>query len=259
MTVPTVMMMPRKKKTARAAAENKGDKTRLYIEERLMHAYTYPEQYIDELLELADAENGPESRTDLLNALQLAQITYDDEKESASRRQPSSKQIEQLACSIEKTRVLLSGIRKYEDWRNVGFVTQPVGRGVVDVATTQEMIRGRVLELPRHPSISDQELILPTCDGMGAAINIEPLLRATVLHARRRKRRRAGPKKLGKEAIVFYAHEYFRRYSPKKPSSDPANPFHPFVDRFYEVVTKTEPSGFDRQMRKIFRANPSGH
>jgi hypothetical protein len=125
---------------------------------------------------------------------------HEDEKDTSSRQRPRSKQIEQLEKSIEKTRVLLRRIRRYDDFRNIGFVTQPVGRGIVDVATTQEMIFGRMLELPRHPSISDRELILPTCDGMEAAINIEPLLRATLLAVRRRRRRRGGPKDLGKEA-----------------------------------------------------------
>ena len=151
-------------------------------------------------------------------------------------------------------------VRNYDDWRNIGFVTQQVGRGVVDVATTQEMILGRTLELPRHPSISDEELTWPTtADGMTAAINIEPLLRARApLLAARRRRRGRGNRKLGKEAVVFYAEQYFRRHSPKKPSTDAKNPFHEFVERFYEVVTKTEPDSLDRQMRSVFAARRSG-
>jgi hypothetical protein len=260
MAVPTVVIMPKKNSTARATAENASSKKGR--SDHVLHidaGYTYPEQCIDELLELAGADTSPQSRRDLVNALQLAQLAYDDERERASRERPPPKQIEQFENSIEKTLTLLRSIRKYKDWRNVGFMTQPVGRGVVDFATTQEMIRGRVQELPRHPSISDQELILPRCDGMGAAINIEPLLRATLLAVRRRRSRRGAPKKVGKEAVVSYAADYFRKHSPKEPSTDPANPFHPFVERFYEVVTKTKPSGFDRQMRKIFRANRSGH
>jgi hypothetical protein len=129
---------------------------------------------------------------------------------------------------------------------------------VVDVATTEEMIRGRALELPLHPSISDQEIIFPTFDGVTAAINIEPLLRATLIYARRRRRGRGGPKKLSKEAAVFYAEQYFRRHSSKKPSTDPANPFHEFAERFYEVVAKTEPGGLDRQLRRVLAARRSG-
>ena len=88
-------------------------------------------------------------------------------------------------------------------------------------------------------------------------MNIEPLLRATLLAARRRRRGR-GNRKLGKEAVVFYAEGYFRRHSHKKPSTDPKNPFHGFAQRFYEVVTKTEPGSLDRQMRSVFAAKRSG-
>jgi hypothetical protein len=260
MTVPTVVIMPKKKSTARATAENASSKKGR--SDHVFHidaGYTYPERCIDELLELAGAENSPQPRCDLLNALQLAQMAHEDEKDTSSRQRPRSKQIDQFEKSIEKTRMLLSRIRRYHDFRNVGFVTQPVGRGVVEVATTQEMILGRMLELPRHPSISDQELILPRFDGMGAAINIEPLLRATLLRARRiRRHGRGAPKNLAKESVVFYAEDYFRRHSPKKPSTDPKNPFHGFAERFYEVVTKTKPGSLDRQMRRVFAAGRSG-
>ena len=74
-----------------------------------------------------------------------------------------------------------------------------------------------------------------------------------------RRRGRGGPKDLGKEAVVFYAEHYFRQHSPKRSSTDPKNPFREFVDRFYEVVTKTEPDSLDRQIRKVFAARRSGH
>jgi hypothetical protein len=263
MTVPTVVMMP-KKKTARGSSRKRKRQATIQTaapvtNELLIDAgYTYPEQCIDELVKLA-GDNSPQARRDLLNALQLAQMFHEDEKDTSSRPRPSSKEIQRLEESIDKTRMLLRRIRRYDHFRNVGFVTQPVGRGVVDVATTQEMIRGRVLELPRHPSISDQELILPTCDGMGAAINIEPLLRATLLDARRRKNRRGAPKKVGKEDVVSYAAHYFRKHSPKEPSTDPKNSFREFVERFYEVVTKTEPDSLERQIRKVLVARRSGH
>src|SRR5262249_1641773 len=192
MTVPTVVTM-QNKKTARATAENEGDETGPYIKERLIDAgYTYPEQCIDELLELAGADNGPESRTDLLNALQLAQMIYEEEEKFSSRQRPSSRQIQQLENSIEKTRMLLTRIREYCDFRNIGFVSQQVGGDVVAPAAQG---------LPRNPTISDQELDFPHFHGNGKVV-IEPLLRATLLHARRRRRGPGGPKKSGKEAIV---------------------------------------------------------
>jgi hypothetical protein len=252
MTVPTVVMMP-KKKTARGNSRKRKRQATIQTaapvtNELVIDAgYTYPKQCIDELLKLA-GDSSPQSRCDLLNALQLAQLAYDVEQEDRSHRRPPPKQIKQLEASIEKTRTLLRSIRKYDDWRNIGFVTQQVGRGVVAAAAQ---------ELPLNPTISDQELILPHFDGKAVRINIEPLLRATPLYARRRRRGR-GNRKWGKEAVVFYAEGYFRRYSPKKPSRDPKNPFHEFAQRFYEVVTKTEPGSLDRQMRSVFAARRSG-
>jgi hypothetical protein len=250
MTVPTVVIMPKKKRTARATAENASSKKgRSDDVPHIDAGYTYPEQCIYELLELAGADTSPQSRRELVNALQLAQLIYDDERERGSRQRPPTKQIEQLENSLEKTCVLLRRIRSYDDFRNIGFVTQQIGRGVVAVGLAQE--------LPRNPSISDQELVLPRFDGQVATMNIEPLLRATLLAARRRRRGRGNPK-LGKKAVVFYAEGYFRRHSPKKPSTDPKNPIHGFAERFYEVVTKTEPGSLDRQMRSVFAARRSG-
>jgi len=258
MTVLTVVMM-RKKKTARPTSKKASGKapykrrqpSHLPLTNELLidAGYTYPEQRIDELLELAGADTNPQSRRDLVNVLQLAQMAWEDEKNTSSRRRPSPKQIQQLEASIEKTRMLLTQIREYDDFRNIGFVAQQIGRGVVAPPAQG---------LPRNPSISDEELIFPHCDGPVVAINIEPLLRATSLYARRRRRGRGGPKNLEKEAVVFYAEWFFRRHSPKKPSADPKNPFHEFAERFYQVVTKTEPGGLDRQIRKVLAARRSG-
>ena len=252
--------MPKKRKTARPTSKKASGKapykrrqpSHLPLTNELLidAGYTYPEQRIDELLELAGADTNPQSRRDFVNVLQLAQMAWEDEKNTSSRRRPSPKQIQQLEASIEKTRMLLRSIRNYVDWRNIGFVMEPVGRGVVTLSPAQG--------LPRDPSISDEQLILPMAHGTVAAINIEPLLRATTLYARRRRRGRGGPKDLGKEAVVFYAEEFFRRHSPKKPSADPKNPFHEFAERFYQVVTKTEPGGLDRQIRKVLAARRSG-
>jgi hypothetical protein len=178
-------------------------------------------------------------------------MTYEDEEELRSRQRPSSKQIQQFEDSIEKTRMLLRRIRGYHDWRNIGFVTQQVGGDVVAPPAQG---------LPRNPTISDQEFDFPHFRGNGkvVGINIERLLRATLLYARRRRRGRGGPKSLGKQAVLFYAEGFFRKHSPTKPSTDPKNPFHKFAKRFYEVVTKTEPGNLDRQMRNVFAAKRSG-
>jgi hypothetical protein len=233
MTVPTVVMMPKKKNTTASNG--------------------FPEHCIDELLELIPgAESTSQSRSELVIALQLAQMFHEGGREEQEREQPSSKQIEQLEESIEKTCVLLRRIRGYDDFANIGFVMQQIGRGVVAVGLAQG--------LPRNPSISDEELVFPSgIDGKVATMNIEPLLRATLLRVRRRRRRgRGGPKSLGKEAVVFYAEGYFRRHSVVKPSTAPKNPFHGFAERFYEVVTETEPDSLVRQMRRVFATRCSG-
>ena len=258
MTVLTVVMM-RKKKTARPTSKKASGKAP-YKRRRLINALiriAVPGVYqrfigkreMTGLLELAGAKSNPQSRRDLVNVLKLAQMAWEDEKSTSSRRRPSPKQIQQLEASIEKTRMLLTQIREYDDFRNIGFVAQQIGRGVVAPPAQG---------LPRNPSISDEELIFPHCDGPVVAINIEPLLRATSLYARRRRRGRGGPKNLEKEAVVFYAEWFFRRHSPKKPSTDPKNRFHEFAERFYQVVTKTEPGGLDRQIRKVLAARRSG-
>jgi hypothetical protein len=249
MTVATVAMMSKKKTAHPTAKKASSKKERSDDVHHIDAGYTYPEQCIEELLELAGADTSPQSRHELVNALQLAQLTYEDERERGSRQRPPAKQIEQFENSIEKTLTLLRSIREYKDWCNIGFVTQQIGRGVVAVGLAQEP--------PLNPSISDQELIFPKFDGKVATMNIEPLLRATLLAARRRRRRR-GNRKLGKENVVFYAKGYFCRHSPKKPSTDPKNPFHGFAERFYEVVTKTKPDSLDRQMRRVFAARRSG-
>ena len=251
--------MPKKKKTAPAAAKDASDKIQskqlqhdeLKPTNELLYT-TYSEGDVDELLEIV-GDKSPQSRHDLLNALQLAQFVYDDERERGSRERPSSRLIEQLEDNIEKTSMLLSRIRRYRDFRNIGFITQQVGRGVI----TLSLVEG----LPRNPSISDHELTFPSFDGNGkiAGINIVPLLRATLLDARRRKRGRGGPKSLGKQAVVFYAEQFFSQRAATKPSTDPKNPFHEFAERFYKVVAKSKPDSLDRQLRSVFAARRSGH
>jgi hypothetical protein len=84
----------------------------------------------------------------------------------------------------------------------------------------EEIIRGRELELPQHSSISDGELILPTVgmEDMLAKVNIEPLLRATLLcgSAKRKKRGPGGPKNLEKEAVLILRRLVFSSAFPRQ-------------------------------------------
>jgi hypothetical protein len=210
------------------------------------------EPHIDALLKIGGIESSPKARSDLLLALQFAKANWELSTERASRRRAPPKLLDQFIKTIEKGHKLLKKLRGYEVPRDLGTVIYPVGTGIIDVATAQEMIRGRMLELPHHPSISDRELYHPACPSdMMALINLEPFLRRLVFDARKGKRRRGSLKKSGKEAVVSYAERYFRRYSPKKPSTDPENPFQEFAERFYEVVTETKPDGLERQIRNV--------
>jgi hypothetical protein len=88
--VPTVVMMPKKRKTARPTSKKASGKapykrrqpSHLPLTNELLidAGYTYPEQRIDELLELAGADTNPQSRRDFVNVLQLAQMAWEDEK-----------------------------------------------------------------------------------------------------------------------------------------------------------------------------------
>lgn len=241
--------MPKKKSTARATPENASSENG-WSDLHIDAGYTYSEECIDELLGLAGANISSRARHDLLNALKLAQVEYEYEKDMSSRSQPHSKQIEQFEKSVEKTRTLLKRLRGYHDFRNIGFVVQQIGRGAV----TADLAEG----LPRNPSITDRELLLPSFDGKVVGMNIDPLLRAALLAARRRRRGRGARKKAGNESIVSYAEDFFSKYAPIRPSTTPKNRFHEFAERFYEVVTKTEPGSLDRQIRSVFAAKRSG-
>jgi hypothetical protein len=186
------------------------------------------ESHLDELLEIAGVENSVEARSYLVIALQVAQANYGLQ------------------------------LKTYPDSRDVAFVLYPVGGGVVDVATAQEMIR-RPLELPRHPLISDEELRWPprvARDGMIAGINIELLLRLIMIREVRRRARGLGqPTKQDKYAIVSQAVQFFCLRSSKKPTTDPNNAFVKFAQQFYRIVTgdDVEVGGLDWQIRKVLK------
>jgi hypothetical protein len=216
------------------------------------------EPHINELLKMAAVKSDANARSALVNALQFAEAGCYLEGRSQDRA--PSELVEQLEGSIKKTLALLRRITTHRYSRDLGFVMHPVGSGVIDIATVQEMIRGRTLDLPRHPSISDAELRFPSvaADGMWAVINIEPLLRAVMIKLAKRKR--SQPKKLGKEETVFYAAQFFCLYSSIKPSNDPNNRFPKFAKRFYEAVTGNdiEPGRLDWQIRKVLKDRRAG-
>jgi hypothetical protein len=159
------------------------------------------------LLELAGANTNPQSRRDLVNVLKLAQMAWEDEKNTSSRRRLSPKQIQQLEASIEKTRMLLTQIREYDDFRNIGFVTQQIGRGVVAPPAQG---------LPRNPSISDEELILPHCDGPVVAISILSHCYAPLRSTREGDAEAVGGRRIWKKKPLYFTQSNFSVGIPPK-------------------------------------------
>jgi len=219
------------------------------------------EPHLDELLETAGVEDSVGARSHLVIALQLAQASYGLQLRSQQRA--PRELLKQLEGSIEKTLALLGRLKTYPDSRDVAFVLYPVGHGVVEVATAREMI-SRPLELPRHPSISDEELRWPpraALDGMIAGINIELLLRLIMIREVRKRARGLGqPTKQDKDAIVSQAVQFFRLHSSKTPTTDPNNAFVKFAEQFYRIVTgdDVEVGGLEWQIRKVLKDKSTG-
>jgi hypothetical protein len=220
--------------------------------------FIHPDHFkprVKELLSLAGAKSDDKTNDALCNALQFARADYGLTLKSMQR--PPKRLITRLENSIRNTRTVLRSIRKCGAyWQDTGFLIEPVGRGIVDVTTIQEMIRhGRSLNLPRDPSISDQELRFSTCDEMVVAINIEPLLRAVVVHARFERKRKPGAQmQSGKRGVIFYAINFFRGHSPDSLKSDPKKRSE-FVERFYEAATgiDCESASLDYLIGKVLK------
>ena len=218
---------------------------------------------IDELLDLAFVRTHDKgtARKALEIAIEGARASVHLELQSKRfHKQDTTKQRAKLAQRIEETLECLQRVRLH--WDDVAIAFQPVGSGVIDVATLQEMIRGRALDLPRNPSISDGELLFPTITEVTAMVNVELLLRALLLRLRLRQKPR-GQKGRGRradlaaEGIVFYAMGFFEKHSFVPASADERkrdNPLHPFVERFYEIVTgnRADVGSLDWYIRKTF-------
>jgi hypothetical protein len=155
--------------------------------------------------------------------------------------------VRQLEKSIKRTLALLGRLKKYPNLHDINIVLHQVDSRVINVARGHEM-SGIYLRDPPN----DQELCRrPTiaADEMLAVVDIEALLRKIMINLPRQKP--GGPRKEGKEAIVFHALQFFQQHSPCKPTTDPDNPFAYFAERFYEVVVGSEPDGLERQIKKV--------
>jgi hypothetical protein len=177
---------------------------------------------------------------------------YDLERKR-QKRAPSDL-FEQLDSSIGKTLRLVEELGKYPDSHEIAFETHPIGTGIADAVTGREMIEeGRNLRVSRRPWV-DKGIPHTSADDVIVGINVENLLRAFRVTVRKLRRKNRGqPKRTDQSYVVFYAADFFRRYSAIKPSTDVNNPFHLFVERFFEVATGTKSENLEWQIGQELR------
>jgi hypothetical protein len=192
---------------------------------------------LDELLKLAHAPGT--ARVNLQIALDSAWAHYaQEERKHTEQAKKAVQAAAHLRKRITETLKAIETMKRYDD--DVHILVQPVGRGVIEVANSREIIlAGRTPDPPLNPSISDAELVFPLLAGSVAVINLEILIRAMELQLRRiyRQRGRGRPADQGTHAVMFYAVNFFDTHSQVRPSHDMNNPVRQFAKRFFEIVS----------------------
>jgi hypothetical protein len=185
------------------------------------------DEVLDELLDLAEAKRDGATKNALLAALCCARIDYD----RSTKKLPPAKDVRKLRKSVVTTRNLLAKLTEYDIPREIEFHTCEIGAGVVDV-----------LSLPfKVPETFKVFQLSPRFEGT-AMVMIQNLLRSW--HDRIKEvptKKREGQRKGYKTAIVERAAQFSCQHSNKKPSTNPSNPFHEFVEQFYKRVVGTKP------------------
>jgi hypothetical protein len=127
-----------------------------------------------------------------------------------------------------------------------------IGDGIVDVSPLP-------VEIPELIQFGKQTLKIfhfePPFEGT-ATIRMEKLLRCFRDAIKKMPRKkRYGQKKEYKTAIVEHAVQFCCQHSDKGPSTDPDNPFHGFLELFYERVAGTKPDrSLDYHVRGVLAA-----
>jgi hypothetical protein len=190
------------------------------------------DEVLDELLDFAKAKRGTATKNALLAAVCCARIDYD----RLTKKLPPAHIVENLEKSIETTANLLAELAT--EHGILDNVLCKSGDGIVDVSPLPE-------EIPELIPFGKQTLkkfqFEPHFKGT-AIIRIRKLLRflnGAIKNMPRKKR--YGQTKEYKTAIVERAVQFFCQHSDKRPSTDPDNPLHGFVELFYERVLGTEP------------------
>lgn len=198
-------------------------------------------ELIEEMLAEAGVGNDPKARAHLNISLNVARALH---LGPLRREAPPTQLLKQLARSISKTDELLAKLEKHPHWRDIGFQMHGVGEGVVEVKMVDEMKWGPALELPRDPASHDRgPKIIKS--GRIAGVHVRAVLwdlRDEIVRPLKTLRR-GNPGAESKDAILFYANDYFQRHSKKKLSQR-------FLELFCEHVTGTEAS-LEWQVRKV--------
>jgi hypothetical protein len=185
------------------------------------------DKVLDDLLDRARAKRGGATRNALLAAPLRARIDYN----RSTKKLPPPKLVRDLKKSVDVTEGLLAKLTDYSIPSELECHTCEIGAGVVDV-----------LPLPfKIPKTFKVFQLSPRFEGT-AIVRIQNLLRSW--HDRIKEaptKKREGQRREYKTAIVEHAVQFSYQYSDIKPSTNPQNPLHGFVDRFYERVVGTEP------------------
>jgi hypothetical protein len=203
---------------------------------------------IGDLLDLAGIAKAPEIRSKLEQTLEIARGAYGHKHQ----KQAPSDLFEQLDASIRKTLMLVEKLGKYRDTLDLAFEQHPIGTGIADAVTGRQMLEeGRNLRISRRSWV-DKGIPHTSADHVIVGINVENLLRAFRVNVKNAQRRnkRGHPRRTDKLSVVLYAADFFRAFSAIKPSTDERNPFRLFVERFFELVTGTEPVSLEWQVRQ---------
>jgi hypothetical protein len=199
------------------------------------------DEVLNGLLDVAKARKGNATRNALLAALSCVRNDYGQ----LTKKLPPAELVASLEKSTTKTRELLARLMKYGIPTEIERHVCKIGAGVVDVSS-----------LPFETPKDFKKFPLLPLDGT-AVVMIQNLLKSwhdTIKMAPRNKRE--GQRKEHKTAIVEHAVQFFCQHSTTKPSTDPGNPIHEFVERFYERVTGSSSFGesLAYQIRKALKA-----
>jgi hypothetical protein len=160
---------------------------------------------IDDLLDVAGVTKNARTRCDLLIAFSYARSAYASVQQAQKR--PSPELLDQLQTSILKTRRLVERLEKDAYTSDIGWEVHRLETGVVKAISFAVLGKHR-----ESQTVPDTTFV---------AINMQNLLRAWHDKVTKVPRRKRGqPVRQAEEAIVFYAAEFFRRHSARKPSND---------------------------------------